>query len=160
MVSPREAASFRLHPTVPAGYMGALSQPRRRPMQRLHQRLRREWLCQIGETPGLMRSLASGGAVVSGDVDDRHGNVRFFKMASYLDTRNIAQVDVEKNANQPVEIAVICEGFRRGKQHACVAQLPQQSRYALQHHGVVIDDENKVPLGQAGHLDFGKPVLG
>src|SRR6478736_4136615 len=122
-------------------------------MQRLDQRLRREWLCQIGEAPGLMRSLASGGAVVPGDVDDRHGIVCFLKTASHLDTRNIAQVDVEKDANHSVEIAVICEGLRRGKQHAFVAQLPQQSRYAPRHHGVVIDDKNKVPLWQAGHLD-------
>ena len=104
-----------------------------------------------------MRSPANGWAVVPGDVDDRHGIVCFFKTASHLDTRNIAQVDVEKDANHPVEIAVICEGFRRGKQHAFVAQLPQQSRYALQHHGVVIDDKNKVLLGQAGHLDVENP---
>lgn len=50
--------------------------------------------------------------------------------------------------NHPDEITVICEGFRRRKQHACVAQLPQQSRYALQHHGVVIDDKNKVRSGK------------
>ncbi len=105
----------------------------------------------------MMRSLANGGAVVPGDVDDRHRNVCFFETVPQLDTRNIAQVDVEKDANHPVEIAVICEGFRRRKQHACVAQLPQQSRYALQHHGVVIDDKNKVPLWQAGHLDVGNP---
>jgi hypothetical protein len=101
----------------------------------------------------LMRSRANGWAVVPGDVDDRHRNVRFFKTVPHLDTRNIAQVDVEKDANHPVEIAVICEGFSRGKQHAFVAQLPQQSRYAPQHHGVVIDDKNKVSLWQAGPLD-------
>jgi hypothetical protein len=52
-------------------------------------------------------------------------------MASYLDTRNIAQVDVEKDANRSVEVIVICERFRRGKQQAGVAELPQQPRYAL-----------------------------
>jgi hypothetical protein len=122
-------------------------------MQRDHQRHRREWLCQIGEAPGLMRSRANGWAVVPGDVDDRHRNVRFFETVPQRDTRDIAQVDVENDANHPVKIAVICEGFRRRKQHAFVAQLPQQSRYAPQHHGVVIDDKNKVPLWQAGHLD-------
>jgi len=91
-----------------------------------------------------MCSRANGWAVVAGDVDDRHGIVCFFKTASHLDARNIAQVDVEKDANHPVEIAVICEGFRRGKQQARVAQLPQQSRYARQHRGIVIDDKNKV----------------
>jgi hypothetical protein len=34
-------------------------------------------------------------------------------------------------ANRPVEIAVICEGFRRGKQQAGVAEVSQQSLYAL-----------------------------
>jgi hypothetical protein len=48
---------------------------------------------------------------------------------------------------------VTCEGFRRGKKQAVVAELPQQSRYALQHRGVVIDDKNKVPIWQAGMLD-------
>jgi hypothetical protein len=38
--------------------------------------LRGEGLCEIGETPRMMRSLASGGAVVSSHVDDRHRNVR------------------------------------------------------------------------------------
>ena len=104
-----------------------------------------------------MRSLASGGAVVPGDVDDRHGIVCFFKTASHLDTRNIAQVDVEKDANCPVEIVMVFEGFRRGKYQAVVAVLAQQSRHALQHHGVVIDDKNKVPLGQAGYLDVRNP---
>ena len=57
-------------------------------------------------------------AFVPGDVNDRHGNVRFFETVSQLDTRTIAQVDVEKDANHPVKIAVICEGFRRRKQQA------------------------------------------
>ena len=96
-----------------------------------------------------MRCPASGGGVIPGDVDDRHRNVRCFETVPHLDTRNITQVDIKNDANHPVEIAVICEGFRRGKQHAFVAQLPQQSRYALQHHGVVIDDKNNVLLGQA-----------
>ena len=102
-------------------------------------------------------SGANGWAVVPGDVDNRHRNVRFFETVPQLDTRNIAQVDVENDANHPVKIALICEGFRRGKQHAFVAQLPQQSRYAPQHHGVVIDDKNKVPLWQAGHLNVENP---
>ena len=91
-----------------------------------------------------MCSRANGWAVVAGDVDDRHRNVRFFETVPQRDTRNIAQVDVEQDANHPVEIAVICEGFRRRKQHAFVAKLPQQSRYALQHHGVVIDDKDEI----------------
>ncbi len=100
-----------------------------------------------------MRSLANGWAVVPGDVDHRHRNVRFFETASHLDTRNIAQVHVENDANHSVEIAVISEGFSRRKQHASVTQLPQQTRYALQHHGVVIDDKNK-----ASHLDVEIPA--
>jgi len=104
-----------------------------------------------------MRSRANGWAVVPGDVDNRHRNVRLFKTVAYRDPRNPAQIDVENDANHSIEIAVICESFSRGKQHAFIAALPQQSRYALQHHGVVIDDQNKVPLGKAGHLDAGNP---
>ena len=33
-----------------------------------------------------MRSLANGWAVVPGDVDDRHRNVRFFEMLPKIDT--------------------------------------------------------------------------
>jgi hypothetical protein len=97
-----------------------------------------------------MRGRANGWAVVPGDVDDRHRNVRFFETVPQRDTRDIAQVDVENDANHPVKIAVICEGFRRRKQHAFVAQLPQQSRYAPQHHGVVIDVRiRRRPLGRS-----------
>jgi len=98
----------------------------------------------------LKRSGANGWAFVPGDVNDRHRNVRFFETVPQFDTRTIAQVDVENDANHPVKIALICEGFRRRKQQADVAGLPQQSRYAPQHHRVVIDDKNKVPLWQAG----------
>ena len=104
-----------------------------------------------------MRSSANGWAIIPGDVDDRHRNVRFFETVPQLDTRNTAQVDVENDANHPVEIAVICEGFRRGKQQAFVAQLSQQSRYAPQHHRVVIHDKNKVPLWQSRHLNVENP---
>ena len=44
------------------------------------------------------------------------------------------------------EIVVICELFRRQKQHASVAKLPQQWGYAPQHPGVGIDDKNDVPI--------------
>ena len=93
-----------------------------------------------------MRSGANGWAVVPGDVDNRHRNVRFFETVPHLNTRSIAQVDVDKDTNHPIKIALICEGFRRGEQHAFVAQLPQQSRYAPQHHRVIINDKNKVSL--------------
>ena len=53
-------------------------------LERLDQRLRGEWLCEIGEASGLKRSLASGGVVVSSHVDDRHGNVRRFETVPKL----------------------------------------------------------------------------
>jgi hypothetical protein len=65
---------------------------------------------------------------------------------SQVDARPIAQVNVEKDAERVSEITVVCESLRRRKQHARVAELPQQSRYAPQHRGIVIDDENKVPV--------------
>jgi hypothetical protein len=48
-----------------------------------------------------MRGRANGWAVVPGDVDDRHRNVRFFETVPQRDTRDIAQVDVENDANSP-----------------------------------------------------------
>jgi hypothetical protein len=51
----------------------------RRSLERLHQRLRRERLCEIGEASGLKRSLANDGVVVSSHVDDWHRNVRRFE---------------------------------------------------------------------------------
>ena len=66
-----------------------------------------------------------------------------------LDARTIAKIDVEKDANRLVEFAMLCESLRRGKQQACVAKLPQQSRYAFQDRGVVIDDQDKVLSWQA-----------
>jgi len=59
-----------------------------------------------------------------------------------FDARSIAQIDVENDANGLPEIAVVCEGFRRRKQHTGVAELAQQSRYTPQHCGVVIDDKD------------------
>jgi hypothetical protein len=65
----------------------------------------------------------------------------------------MAQVDVEKYANGLVEIAVLYECRRGRKQHAVVAGPLQQSRYTLQHSGVVIDDKNKVPIRHAQYPD-------
>ena len=79
------------------------------------------------------------------------GTETFAALMPQLDTRNIAQVDCRES--RVFEIAVICEGFRRCKQQSGVTELPQQSRYALQHRGVVIDDKNKVPIWQANKLD-------
>src|SRR5258705_10170051 len=64
----------------------ALCKPRRCSLEGLHQRLHREWLCEIGEAPGLKRSRANSGVVVSRHVDDRHGNVRCFETVPQLDT--------------------------------------------------------------------------
>jgi hypothetical protein len=97
----------------------------------------------------LKRSRANGWVVVSSHVDDRHGNVRRFQTMPQLDARTIAKIDVEKDANRLVEFAMLCESLRRGKQQACVAKLPQQSRYAFQDRGVVIDDQDKLLSWQA-----------
>jgi hypothetical protein len=43
---------------------------------------------------------------------------------------------------------VVCESLSRRKQQAVVAKLPQQSRYAPQHCGIVIDDQDNVSLWQ------------
>src|SRR5258706_12701800 len=40
-------------------------------LERFDQRRRREWLCEISETPGVQRSLANGGVVRSRPVDER-----------------------------------------------------------------------------------------
>ena len=58
-----------------------------------------------------------------------------------FDAGNVAQVDVEKDTDHLVEVTVICEGFSGAKRQTGVAELPQQSRHALQHRNVVIDDE-------------------
>ena len=92
----------------------------------------------------MKRSLANGGFVVSSHVDHRHGNARGFEAVPQFDAGRIAQVDVEQDANRISEIVVVCKGIRRRKQQADVAELPQQSRYAPQHCGVVIDDNNLV----------------
>ena len=60
----------------------------------------------------------------------------------------IAQIDVEKDANRPVEIALACESLRRRKLQAGVTELPQHSTYTPQHSGVVIDDEDDVSMWQ------------
>jgi hypothetical protein len=43
---------------------------------------------------------------------------------------------------------LVCESLRRWKQQAVIAELPQQSRYTLQHRGVVIDDKDDVSIWQ------------
>jgi hypothetical protein len=43
---------------------------------------------------------------------------------------------------------MVCESLRRGEQHGAVAELPQQSSYAPQHSGVVIDDKDDISIGQ------------
>ena len=65
-----------------------------------------------------------------------------------IDALPIAEVDVKKNANRPVEIALVCESLRRRKQQAGVAELPQHSSYTPQHCGVVIDDKDEVSIWQ------------
>ena len=72
-------------PMAPRGGASDLCDPRRGSLERLNERLRREGLCEIGETPGLKRSLANGGFVVSGHVDHRHSHVRCFEAVPQLD---------------------------------------------------------------------------
>ena len=55
----------------------------------------------------MIRSRANGWAVVPGDVDDWHRNVRCFETVPHFDTRNAAHVDVENDTGHPVEIVVI-----------------------------------------------------
>src|SRR5712672_2781341 len=54
-------------------------------LERFDQRRRREWLCEISETPGVQRSLANGGVVVPGHVDDRHKTPSSFETMPQLD---------------------------------------------------------------------------
>jgi hypothetical protein len=117
-------------------------------LDRLPQRLGREWLGEIGEATRLKRSRANGRAVVPSHVDDRHRIASRFETVPQLDARSIAQVDVEKDAKRVPEIAVAFESVRRRKQQAGVAELPQQSRYTLQHSGVVIDDKDDISIWQ------------
>jgi hypothetical protein len=49
------------------------------------QRLRREWLCEIGEATGLKRSHTNGWVVVPGHVDDRHRIPSSFETMPQLD---------------------------------------------------------------------------
>jgi hypothetical protein len=125
-----------------------LCELRRCSPERLDQRLRREWLCEIGEASGLKGSGANGRAVVPSQVDDRHGNASSVEAMPQLDPLPIAQVDVEKDANRPVEIGLVCESLGRRKQQAGVAELPQHSSYTPQHSGVVIDDKDEVSIWQ------------
>jgi hypothetical protein len=60
-------------------------EPRRCSLEQVPQRFRREWLGEICETPGSKRSLANGGVVVPGHVDDWHRNVRRFETVPQLD---------------------------------------------------------------------------
>ena len=53
--------------------------------EQLDQRPRGERLREIGEAPGLKRSLASGGFVVSSHVDDRHRYARCFEPMPQFD---------------------------------------------------------------------------
>jgi hypothetical protein len=62
-----------------------LCEPRRRFLERLDQRLRRERFFEIGEASGLKRSGANGWAIVSSHEDDRHGNPSGFETMPQLD---------------------------------------------------------------------------
>jgi len=65
-------SSDRADPKRLSDEVAALREPRRCSFNWLDQRLRRERLCEIGEAPGVQRSLANGRVVVPGHVDDRH----------------------------------------------------------------------------------------
>ena len=54
-------------------------------LERIYQRPRRERLCEIGETLGLIRSLANGGGIVPSHVDDRHRIARRLETEPYFD---------------------------------------------------------------------------
>jgi hypothetical protein len=66
-------------------------------LERLDQRLRRERLCKVGDTPGFQGSHANRMAVICGDVDDRNGNSRGLEAVPRVDPGLIIQVDVGKS---------------------------------------------------------------
>src|SRR5437764_3909725 len=120
---------------------------RRCSLERLHQRLRREGLCKIGEASRLKRKHPDGRIVVPSDVDDRHRNASSFELLPQLDARRpIVQIDVKNDAKRLFEIVMVLKGFGRCKQDAVVTVCPQQSLYSPEHPGVIIDDKNEAPI--------------
>jgi len=96
-----------------------LCEPRRRSLERLDQRLRRERLCEIGETSGLKCSLANGGVVVPSHVDDRRGNSRSFEPKPQLDgtigVRKLLKELLRPSVGYPAHRPK-CHPARRGRQ--------------------------------------------
>ena len=103
------------------------AKPGRGLLKRPDQRLRRERLCQVGDTSGFQGGHANGMVVVGGDINDRNGNSRGFEAPPHLDPGLVVQVDVENDAKRLVEVAVILKSLCRLEQHAVIAMLPQQS---------------------------------
>jgi hypothetical protein len=61
---------------------------------------------------------------------------------------------VEKDADRIFKIAVVCES---PAEENSKTELPQQSSYAPQHSGVVIDDKDDISIWQKD--DFRRAVL-
>ena len=77
--------------------------------------------------PDSKRRYADGGVVVRRDVDDRYGNSGGLEAVPEFDPQLIVQIDIEDNANCRLEVVVVLERFRGGKQNAVVTIFPQQA---------------------------------
>ena len=128
--------------------MTDLCEPSRCLLDRLDQRLCRERLCEIGEASGFQRSHPDGRIIVRGDVDNGHGNARRFETMPQVDAGFIVQVDVEDDAKRFFEIVVVLKGLGRREQDTFVTVFTQQSLYAPERAGVIIDDKDDISIWQ------------
>ena len=69
-----------------------------------------------------------------------------------LNARFILKIDVENDTKRFFEASVILKSFRRWKQDALVAVLPQQSIYSPEHSRVIIDHKDKLSFERSIHL--------
>lgn len=125
----------------------------RHSFDRLDQRLRSEWLRQIGNASGLDGGSPNGVVVIGRDVDDRQGNARIDQPISHLDPRNAIQLDIENDADRRIEIIAALERLRRVEQGAVKAVLFQQAFESLQNADVVVDNKDEPVIGQRATLD-------
>ena len=124
------------------------------PLDRIDQRSCRERLCQIGNAAGFHRGRPRGLAVIAGDIDHRRLHARPLQLMAQLDTRTIAQVDIEHEAQRLMKIMVIAQSAGRFKGDDLIAILLEKPMHALQHGRIIINDENGFAARQGAGLSW------
>ena len=94
-------------------------------------------------------------AVIAGDVYYGQQDASRLELVSQIDAGPVAQIDIENDATNIVEIIMLSQSLRGVEQKGFEAVFPQEPFHASQHGWIVVDDKNHFTTRQFRPSEFG-----